>query len=154
VSEIATPPSGVPIAVAVSVRARVRVALVLGIAVTLAACGLTSREPQVASVPVYGPGPEPTPAQFTATAYTLAGVTASGDFTREGFCAADPAILPFGTRIRVRGAGSRSGEYVVKDSGRKVVGRKIDLYIADDTAAKRFGKRRVSVEVLRYGSRH
>jgi 3D (Asp-Asp-Asp) domain-containing protein len=118
----------------------------------LAGCGLIARQEQVATVPVYGPSPAPTPGKFTATAYTIAGTTASGAFTRAGICAADPAVLPFGTRIRIRGAGHRSGEYVVKDSGRKIVGRTIDLYIADDTEAKQFGRRSVSVEVLRYGS--
>jgi len=98
------------------------------------------------------PAPAPTPLRFTATAYTTPGTTASGAPTREGTCAADPAVLPLGTRIRVRGAGHRSGVYVVKDSGRKVVGRAIDLYIADDAEAKRFGRREVSVEVLHWGS--
>ena len=114
----------------------------------LAGCGLASRERPVVSEPAYHPSPAPTPARFTATAYTIEGTTASGEPTREGICASDPAVLPLGTRVRVRGAGRHSGVYVVKDSGRKIVGRRIDLYIANDAEAKRFGRQQVSVEVL------
>ncbi len=117
----------------------------------IAGCSLGHREvasvpPQAAPAPA--PSPAPAPMQFTATAYTIPGKTASGAHTRRGICAADPAVLPFGSRIRVEGAGRHSGVYVVKDSGRKIDGRKIDLYIADAAAAKRFGKRPVMVEVL------
>jgi 3D (Asp-Asp-Asp) domain-containing protein len=91
--------------------------------------------------------------QFTATAYTVPGKTASGAHTREGVCAADPAVLPLGSRIRVSEAGKYSGEYIVKDSGRKIDGHEIDLYIANDAEARRFGKKQVAVEVLQYGER-
>ena len=125
------------------------------VAVTLAGCAL--RKERVASVPppAAAPSPAPSPArmQFTATAYTNPGKTASGTQTREGICAADPAVLPFGSRIRVTGAGQYSGDYTVRDSGRKIDGREIDLYIADDAEAKRFGKKQVAVEVLHYGPR-
>jgi 3D (Asp-Asp-Asp) domain-containing protein len=87
--------------------------------------------------------------RFTATAYTVEGETASGSVTREGkTVAADPAVLPFGTRIEVRGAGPYSGVYVVQDSGRKINGREIDIYIEDNAQAKRFGKKPVDVRVL------
>jgi len=123
-------------------------------AIVLAGASCHHRGPQVASVPpAAAPSPQPSPRvmQFMATAYTIPGKTASGAHTREGVCAADPAILPLGTRIRVSDAGQYSGEYVVQDSGPKIDGHEIDLYIANDAEAKRFGKRRVGVEVLRYG---
>ncbi len=126
------------------------------LAVLIGAAGCTLGRREVASVPpqAAAPAPSPTPArmQFSATAYTMPGKTASGAHTREGICAADPAVLPFGSRIRVEGAGRYSGQYVVKDSGRKIDGRAIDLYIANDAAAKRFGKRAVTVEVLDSGN--
>ena len=129
------------------------IAVVPAIVLTAASC--QHRGPQVASVPppAAAPAPQPSPKmmQFTATAYTIPGKTASGAQTREGICAADPAVLPLGTRIRVSRAGRYSGEYVVKDSGPKIDGHEIDLYIADDTEAKRFGKKQVAVEVLHYG---
>lgn len=124
----------------------------IALALCLGATGCQLGRERVASVPPPAPAaPSPAPMAFTATAYTIEGKTASGAQTREGICAADPAVLPFGSRIRVDGAGQYSGEYVVKDSGRKIDGHELDLYIANDAEAKRFGKRRVQVEVVRYG---
>jgi len=86
---------------------------------------------------------------FHATAYSRAGQTASGKQTREGrTVAADPAVLPIGTRIEVSGAGPYSGVYLVQDSGRKIDGHEIDLFIDDPAEAKRFGKKPVRVRVL------
>lgn len=88
------------------------------------------------------------PRTFEATAYSVAGTTADGDTTYRGTVAADPQVLPLGTRIRVSGAGRYSGVYVVKDSGPKVQGAHIDIYMPSAAEAKRFGKRRVRVRVL------
>jgi rare lipoprotein A len=134
-------------------HARRRFALLAPVLIVLAGCDLGRRH-EVASVQPYPEAPAPSPARmrFAATAYTIEGTTASGAHTREGIVAADPAVLPMGSRIRVQGAGRYSGEYVVKDSGRKIDGHEIDLYIANDQEAKRFGKKRVTVEVLRYGT--
>ena len=85
---------------------------------------------------------------FTATAYAIAGRTASGIHTRPGVVAADPSVLPLGSRIRVAGAGPYSGDYLVADTGGAVQGRKIDIYIPNEAEALRFGRRRVRVEVL------
>jgi len=92
--------------------------------------------------------PAPRLVAFTATAYTIDGKTADGTSAREGIVAADPAILPLGSRIRVHDAGRYSGVYVVADTGRAIKGRELDIYIRDDGEAKRFGKRRVHVEIL------
>src|SRR3712207_4914141 len=86
---------------------------------------------------------------FTATAYSAEGETASGNQTREGHTvAADPDILPIGTRIAVRDAGPYSGTYVVHDTGRKISGREIDIFIDNPAEAKKFGKQQVRVRVL------
>src|SRR2546427_10330979 len=53
---------------------------------------------------------------YTATAYSLRGRTASGRLVSRGLIAADPAVLPLGTRVRVE-AGSFSGEYAVAGTG-------------------------------------
>ena len=89
---------------------------------------------------------------FEASAYSVTGTTASGMQARPGIVAADPAVLPLGTRIRVLGAGSYSGIYVVADTGRGISGREIDIFIPDLGKANRFGRRRVRVEVLERGS--
>lgn len=107
--------------------------------------------------PAPAPQPEPPKAEapstsFEATAYSIEGETASGAQTRKGIVAADPRVLPIGSRIRVRGAGQYDGEYTVTDTGRTIKGREIDIYIANNAEAKRFGRKKVSVEVLGRGT--
>jgi 3D (Asp-Asp-Asp) domain-containing protein len=60
--------------------------------------------------PAPTPAGEPQVVEFEATAYCITGTTASGMQTRPGIVAADPAVLPLGSRIRVDGAGPYSGE--------------------------------------------
>lgn len=112
----------------------------------LAACTTGALRQHVATAPA--PPPPPAMEVFEATAYSIEGKTASGAQTREGICAADPDVLPLGSRIRVHEAGDYSGEYLVSDTGRTIKGREIDIYVADDGAAKRFGRKTVRVEVL------
>jgi len=88
---------------------------------------------------------------FAATAYSIESKTADGTHAREGIVAADPKVLPLGTRIRVQGAGQYDGQYVVRDTGRAVKGREIDIYLANDGEAKRFGRKSVQVEVVAWG---
>lgn len=91
------------------------------------------------------------PMRFEATANSVDGITRKGTVAREGVVAADPTILPLGWRIRVSGAGVYSGVYVVTDTGPKVKGRHIDLYLESAAEAKHFGKIMVTVRVLSYG---
>jgi 3D (Asp-Asp-Asp) domain-containing protein len=94
-------------------------------------------------------GPKGKWQKFAATAYSVEGETASGKQTRQGrTAAADPNILPLGTRIEVRDAGPYSGVYVVHDAGRKIKGREIDIFIDAPGEAKKFGRKQVSVRVL------
>jgi len=93
-------------------------------------------------------------ARFAATAYCDSGVTKSGVRTRRGIVAADPAHLPVGSVVRVRGVGHPryEGIYTVMDTGGLVRGRRIDVYVPDCTEAKQFGFRKgVLVRVLRLG---
>ena len=90
--------------------------------------------------------------QFTATAYCLAGRTASGTRTRRGIVAADHRVLPLGSVIHIdTPAQPYSGTYTVTDGGAAVKGRRIDLFIPDCRRAKIFGKRRVGVRVVQRG---
>jgi 3D (Asp-Asp-Asp) domain-containing protein len=83
-----------------------------------------------------------------ATAYTGHGRTASGKPVRRGMIAADRGVLPLGTKVRVKNAGRYSGVYRVEDTGGKIRGRKIDIYMPSRGAAKQFGRQTVKVEVL------
>ena len=90
--------------------------------------------------------------RFEATASSVAGETAKGTETHKGMVAADPAVLPLGSVIRVSGAGRYSGRYVVTDTGSKVIGRHIDVYMHSTAQAKEFGKKTVIVRVLVRGN--
>jgi len=83
-----------------------------------------------------------------ATAYTGHGRTASGKRVRRGMIAADQRVLPRGTKVRLKNAGQYSGVYRVEDTGGKIRGRKIDIYMPSRRAAKQFGRQKVKVEVL------
>jgi len=102
---------------------------------------------EVASIPP--PKPTAKVLEFEATAYSVEGKTASGGHTRAGIVAADPKMLPIGSRVRVTDAQGNSGTYVVADTGRTIKGREIDIYMASAAEAKRFGRRKVKVEILR-----
>ncbi|MBZ5623231.1 MAG: 3D domain-containing protein [Acidobacteriia bacterium] len=56
-----------------------------------------------------------------------------------------------GTRIRVRNAGPYSGTYTVADTGSKVRGRHIDIFMPNRRNARKFGRRIVEIKVLRWG---
>ena len=92
--------------------------------------------------------PEP-PRPFVATAYNLRGRTASGKRVSRGIIAADRKMLPLGTRVRLD-AGRYSGEYLVADTGGAVRGRTIDIWVPHYNEARRFGRRKVKLTVLRY----
>ena len=92
------------------------------------------------------------PATYTATAYSLRGRTANGQQPARGIIAADPRVLPMGTRVRID-AGEFSGEYVVADTGGSVKGRRVDIWTPTAREALRFGKRAVKVTVLQLGGK-
>jgi 3D (Asp-Asp-Asp) domain-containing protein len=89
--------------------------------------------------------------RYVATAYSQSGITASGVPTERHIVAADPSILPIGSRIRIRHAGRYSGEYVVADTGEKIDGRRLDIYIPSAAACRKFGRKTVRVRVIQIG---
>lgn len=92
------------------------------------------------------------PTSYVATAYSLRGRTASGLFVSKGLIAADPRILPLGSRVRLE-AGPYSGEYLVADTGGLVRGRRIDIWTPSTREAMRFGRRTVKLTVLSLGGK-
>jgi 3D (Asp-Asp-Asp) domain-containing protein len=89
---------------------------------------------------------------YTATAYSLRGRTASGMPVSRGLIAADPSVLPLGSRVRVE-AGPWSGEYLVADTGGAVKGRRIDIWTPTTREALQFGRRPVKLTVLELGGK-
>jgi 3D (Asp-Asp-Asp) domain-containing protein len=89
---------------------------------------------------------------YVATAYSLRGRTASGRMVSRGLIAADPSVLPLGSRVRLEHPGY-SGEYLVADTGGAIRGRRIDIWTPSASEAMRFGRRTVKLTVLSYGAR-
>ena len=89
---------------------------------------------------------------FSATAYCKGTTTASGVDVRTGIAAADPMVLPVGSVLNVAAGDQRyTGVYTVMDTGPRVQGRHLDLYMWSCHEALRFGRRDVQVTVLRLG---
>jgi 3D (Asp-Asp-Asp) domain-containing protein len=84
---------------------------------------------------------------FHATAYCLKGRTASGIHTRPGMIAADPSVLPLGTVVHLR-AGRYTGTYTVMDTGGRIKGRRVDVYVPTYREALEFGRRQVKIKVI------
>ena len=90
--------------------------------------------------------------QFQATAYCKGETTKSGVGVRTGIAAADPAILPVGSVVRLETPNPRySGVWTVMDTGPAVRGRLVDLYLWSCKEALQFGRRPVRLTVLRLG---
>ena len=90
--------------------------------------------------------------RFTATAYCKGTTTASGVNVRTGIAAADPDLLPVGSVVQIDRLGERyNGVYTVMDTGPKVHGRHLDLYMWSCNEALQLGRRQMLITVLRMG---
>lgn len=87
---------------------------------------------------------------FEATAYCIKNRTACGVMAQTGVVAADPRILPLGSIIRIT-AGKYTGTYRVLDTGPAIRGNRVDIYVSCRQEAITFGRRKIEIEVVRYG---
>jgi 3D (Asp-Asp-Asp) domain-containing protein len=88
--------------------------------------------------------------RMVATAYTAAcggcsGITASGRVAGHGVVAVDPRIIPLGSRLFIPGYGAA----VAGDTGGAIHGNRIDLGFNSLRDALLFGRRDITVYVLR-----
>lgn len=89
---------------------------------------------------------------FSATAYCKGTTTASGAQVRTGIAAADDSILPVGSVVNVATDSARyNGVYTIMDTGPRVQGRLLDLYMWSCHEALAFGRKPIQVTVLRLG---
>jgi 3D (Asp-Asp-Asp) domain-containing protein len=92
------------------------------------------------------------PAAWEATAYCKGTHTFTGLRVKRGMAAGDPAVLPLGSVIEVEtGHPQWDGIYSIQDTGPTVKGRHVDLYFWSCYEALEFGRRSVTVRVLRRG---
>ena len=78
-----------------------------------------------------------------AVAYHLPGVTASGMSVGKGVVAVDPKLIPLGTRLFIPGY----GRGIAADVGVAIKGRIIDLWMPTNAAARKWGRKTVTITV-------
>jgi 3D (Asp-Asp-Asp) domain-containing protein len=89
---------------------------------------------------------------FSATAYCKGTTTTSGVNVRTGIAASDPALLPVGSVVNVTTRSTKyNGVYTIMDTGPKVQGRLLDIYMWSCHEALAFGRQEIEVSVLRLG---
>ncbi len=85
---------------------------------------------------------------FTVRAYTHyapRAKTASGVWPQAGrTVAVDPDIIPFGTRVYIEGVGER----IAEDSGTRVKGKKLDIFLPSIPHCVRFGVQKRGVQLV------
>src|SRR5688572_15080430 len=90
--------------------------------------------------------------RFTATGYCRGTTTASGVNVRSGIVAADPDLLPVGSVVQIEKLPEKyNGIYTVMDTGPKVHGRHLDIYVWNCDEALVLGRRAMMITVLRMG---
>jgi 3D (Asp-Asp-Asp) domain-containing protein/uncharacterized protein YabE (DUF348 family) len=87
---------------------------------------------------------------MVATAYTAgcggcSGITATGRPAGHGVVAVDPRVIPLGTRMFIPGY----GHAVAGDTGGAIHGNRIDLGFNSSSQANRFGRRSVTVYLIK-----
>ncbi len=92
------------------------------------------------------------PQTFRATAYALRGRTRSGAYVRRGVIAADPRVLPLGSVVQLK-AGKYTGVYTVHDTGKRIKGNIIDVWVPTNGEARQFGRQKIKLHVLRLGAK-
>ncbi len=82
---------------------------------------------------------------YTAGCYGCSGVTATGMRAGMGIIAVDPSVIPLGTKLFIPGY----GRAIAGDTGGAIIGHRIDLGFDSNGEAMRWGRRSVTVYVLR-----
>jgi 3D (Asp-Asp-Asp) domain-containing protein len=137
-----------------SLRRKVLATALAAVAFVLVYQAATNDSRPAASVAIRaGRAIEPgTRVDFVGTAYCKGDTTASGVIVKAGIAAADPSLLPEGSVIAVEGVPERyRGIYTVMDTGPMIQGRHVDLYMWSCTEALEFGRRDLTLLVLRLG---
>ncbi len=88
-----------------------------------------------------------------ATAYggeLFSGLTYTGKQVEVGMIAVDPDFIPLGSKVYVVGDYGDYGVCYAEDTGSKVIGKSIDIYMGNDMELmKEFGRREMRVYILK-----
>lgn len=76
------------------------------------------------------------------TQYCLQGTTRRGRWVRPGIVAADPRVFPLSRYIELFINGTYAGRFLVDDTGKRILGARIDVWEPSCKKAMRFGVQR------------
>ena len=85
----------------------------------------------------------------SVTAYCLQGRTRRGNLVREGIIAVDRTLFPLGREVELFFGRRSYGRYLADDTGGAITGGRIDVWMPDCAAARRFGRRRGYAQLVR-----
>ena len=78
----------------------------------------------------------------SVTAYCLQGLTRRDHPVRDGIIAVDRRLFPLGREVDLFFGHAKYGRFLADDTGGVIKGGRIDVWMADCRAARRFGRRR------------
>lgn len=87
--------------------------------------------------PRYG---DPVPVMLTA--YCLHGTTRRGRYVRSGIVAADPRLFPLSRYVELYDGRRYLGRFLVDDTGKKIKGNHLDVWLPTCRSARVFGRRK------------
>ena len=85
------------------------------------------------------------------TAYCLQGRTRRGNLVRDGIIAVDRKLFPLGHDVDLFFGRVKYGRFLADDTGGVIKGGRIDVWMNDCAAARRFGRRRGYAQLVRRG---
>lgn len=81
------------------------------------------------------------PLRVLMTAYCLRGTTRRGRYVRDGIVAADPRVFPLSRYLELYVGDEYLGRFLVDDTGKKIKGTHLDIWMASCDEARRWGAR-------------
>ncbi|HET9424340.1 MAG TPA: 3D domain-containing protein [Gemmatimonadaceae bacterium] len=88
------------------------------------------------------------PVPVLLTSYCLRGTTRRGRYVRPGIIAADPRFFPLSRYVELYIGREYYGRFLVDDTGRKIKGNHIDVWLPSCRDAKIFGVKRGTAVLL------
>lgn len=85
------------------------------------------------------------------TAYCLQGRTRRDNLVRDGIIAVDRKLFPLGHDVDLFFGRVKYGRFLADDTGGVIKGGRIDVWMGDCAAARRFGRRRGYAQLVRRG---
>lgn len=88
------------------------------------------------------------PVPVVLTSYCLRGTTRRGRYVRPGIIAADPSFFPLSRYVELYVGRKYYGRFLVDDTGRKIRGNRIDVWLPTCRESRVFGVKRGTAVLL------